>query len=240
MNTLIKFFAIILFSSSLLMANNKPTEGSSLQVLAPSGLKLRATPSMDASVITVMPHGAEVFLIEFEESTKMTRVDWIDGKWMKVDYNGTVGWAFDGFLTILNVPNHDLEKCYGDLDLLYPVEYWARANFGAEDIDTITDEITFHKTIYSLVNDQKLVVLEENESARLDLYLEDVRVMEVYQLLESMVATRAGKRIFKDSSIFIEKDGTIKKVKIDINSGIEIREIYDGRVRVTIQTYQGC
>ncbi len=240
MKVFIRIFACLLMSSTLLVANNKPTAGSTLQVLAPSGLKLRTSPNMDASVITVMPHGAEVQLVEFENNHSITRIDWVDGKWMKIEYNGAIGWAFDGFLTILNVPDHDLEKCFGDLDLLYPVEYWARANFGAEKIDTVTDQMTFHKTIYSLVQDQRLVVLEENESARLDLYLDNVRVMEIYQLLESMVATRAGKRVFKDSSIFIEKDGTIKKVKIDINSGIEIREIYDGKVRLTIHSYQGC
>jgi len=240
MKNVIKIFALFLISSTILYGNNKPTEGSTLQVLAPSGLKLRTSPSMDAGVITVMPHGAEVYLLEFEPTNKVIRVDWVDGKWMKVDYEGTIGWAFDGFLTILDVPTHELEKCYEDLDLLYPVEYWVRSNFGAEKIDTLTDEMTFHQTKYNLPNDQLLVVMEKNESARLDLYLQDVRVMEMYQLIESMIATRNGKKVFKESSLFIEKEGTIKHVKIDIGSGIEIRKTYDNKVRLTIHSYQGC
>jgi len=240
MNILVKIIAFIMLTTGSLSANNTPTEGSTLQVLAPSGLKLRTSPNMDSGVIVIMPHGAEVNLIEFAPEEVATRVDWIDGHWIKVDYNGSIGWAFDGFLTILNVPSHDLEKCFEDLELLYPVEFWTRANFGSESIDTLTDGQTFHKTSYNLVNDQKLVILEKENSSRLDLYLKDVRVMEVYQLLESMIERKSTRNVFKESSVFIEKDGTIKHVKIDVNSGIEIRESYDGTVRLTIHAYTGC
>lgn len=229
-----------MLTSGILSANSTPTQGSTLQVLAPSGLKLRTSPSMDSGVIVIMPHGAEVSLIAFDSEEVTTRVEWVDGQWIKVDYNGSIGWAFDGFLTILNVPSHELEKCYEDLDLLYPVEFWARANFGAKSVDTLTDGMTFHKTSYNLVNDQLLVIIERETTSRLDLYLKDVRVMEVYQLLESMIDSKTSRTTFKETSVFIEKDGTIKHVKININSGIEIRESFDGTVRLTIHAYSGC
>lgn len=240
MNNLMKIVICILFLGTNLTANNTPTEGSLLQVLAPSGLKLRTSPTMNSGTITVMPHGAEVILLEFDKSTELTRVDWIDGNWIKVAYREYEGWAFDGFLTILNVPKHELEKCYGDLDLAYAVEFWTRANFGATSIDTITDGETFVTTKYNLEREQVLRITERDLSSRVELQLQDVRIMEVYQLLESMIDSKNGKQVFKESSIFIEKDGTIKHIKIDLGGGVDIRESYDGQVRVIIDQFHGC
>lgn len=240
MNNLMKMIICILFLASNLNASNTPTKGSTLQVLAPSGLKLRTAPTMNSGAIAIMPHGAEVVLIEFDQKANLTRIDWIDGKWIKVAYKGFEGWAFDGFLTILHVPEHELEKCYGDLDLSYPVEFWTRGNFPAISIDTITDGETFVTTKYNLVQEQLLQVTERDVSTRVELHLDDVRIMEVYQLLASMIDSKVGVKAFKDASIFIEKDGTIKHIKIDVGGGIDIRESYDGQVRVTIDQYIGC
>ncbi len=240
MNNLMKIVICILFIAGNLNANKTPTEGSTLQVLAPSGLKLRTAPTMNSGTITIMPHGAKVVLIEFDLETDLTRVDWIDGKWIKVSYKEYEGWAFDGFLTILNVPEHELEKCYGDLDLSYPVEFWTRGNYAATSIDTITDGETFVMTKYNLVQDQLLQVTERDASTRVELHLEAVRIMEVYQLLVSMIDSKVGVKAFKDASIFIEKEGTIKHIKIDVGGGIDIRESYDGQVRVIIDQYIGC
>ena len=240
MNKLIKIAVLIFVIFGSATANNTPTEGATLQVIATSGLKLRMEPNMESGTLTIMPFGAEVTLLEFEPNEHITRVDWIDGKWMKVEYNGRVGWAFDGFLTILNVPSHELEKCYEDLDLAFPLEFWARANFGATKIDTMTDERTFVRTRYSLVNQQELVVTEKDLSTKIELYLQDVRVMEVYQLLQSMISVKDARKVFEDASLFIEKDGTIKHIKIDVGGGIDIRESYDGKVRIVINSFHSC
>lgn len=244
MNNLVKNFALILIAIctliSPLQANITPTKGATLQVLATSGLKLRLEPRMDSPTIKVMPFGAEVTLLEFESNCEITRVEWVDGKWMKVNYNGHIGWAFDGFLTILNVPNHTLEKCYEDLDLAYPLQYWTRANFETQSIDTLSDEQTYLRTYYHLINNQSLDIIDRDVTSTLQLHLKDVRVMEVYQLLESMIVPKTAKNLFKESSIFIEKDGTIKHIKIDVQGGIDIRESYDGTIRVIIHTYTGC
>lgn len=240
---LIKICLVLIFATNALQAETNttnPSEGSTLQVLAPSGLKLRSEPNLQSGTLAVMPHGATVKLLAFEASTEMTRINWIDGHWIQVEYDGQVGWAFDGFLTILNVPESDLEKCYEDLQLIYPVEYWTRSNYVVESVDTLTDEQTFHTSKYQLSNDQMLKLTETELSTNLELYLKDVRVMELYQLLQSMIVGKSARKAFQDASVFIEKDGTVKHIKVDINGGIDIREIYDGRVRIIMHQFIDC
>lgn len=239
MKNLIKIFVLVLFASGAFANTDKPTEGSTLQVIAPSGLNLRALPSMSADAILTMPHGAEVTLLEFEKSTELTRVEWIDGKWIKVEYNGVSGWAFDGFLTILNVPSHDLETTHEYLDLGRALEMWARHNFYASEIDTILTDGS--ETIkYELENNQFLRVSDTGYTNVTELHLEGVRVMEAYQLINAMVKNKRNKQIVSENSIFIEKDGVINHVKINIEPEITIRKTYDNQVRILIEEYHGC
>lgn len=239
MEYLIKVFAFILLSTGLFANTDKPTEGSTLQVIAPSGLNLRALPSMTAAPLLTMPHGAEVKLLEFEESGELTRVEWIDGKWIKVEYNGVEGWAFDGFLTILNVPSHDLEITKEYLDLGRALEMWARHNFYATDIDTIlTDGSQTVK--YALENKQFLRKTDTGVTTVTELHLEGVKVMEAYQLINSMITDKNHKTRFSESAIFIEKGGVINHVKINISPEITIRKTYDDQVKILIEEYYGC
>lgn len=239
MENLIRIFVFIILSTGLFANTDKPTEGSTLQVIAPSGLNLRTQPSMTASAILTMPHGAEVTLIEFEANTELTRVEWIDGKWMKVEYNGIEGWAFDGFLTILNVPSHELELTREYLDLGRALEMWARHNFYATDIDTIMTDAS--ETVkYELENKQFLRTTNTGYSTVTELHLEGVRVMEAYQLINAMVKDKRNKQIIAEQSIFIEKDGVINHVKINAEPEITIRKTYDNQVKILIEEYYGC
>ncbi len=239
MENLIKILVFVLLTTGLFGNTDKPTEGSTLQVIAPSGLNLRTQPSMTADAILTMPHGAEVTLLEFEKSEKLTRVEWVDGKWIKVAYNGVEGWAFDGFLTILNVPSHDLELTKEYLDLGRALEMWARHNFYALEIDTIlTDGSQTVK--YELENNQYLRKMDTDMSTVTELHLEGVRVMEVYQLINSMITDPQLKNWVSENAIFIEKAGVIDHVKINVSPEITIRKTYDDQVKILIEEYFGC
>ncbi len=239
MEYLIKIFVFILLSTGLFANTDKPSEGSTLQVIAPSGLNLRTQPSMDASSILTMPHGAEVTLLAFEDNTELSRVEWVDGKWMKVEYNGIEGWAFDGFLTVLNVPSHDLELTKEYLDLGRALEMWARHNFYATDIDTVLTDGS-QTVSYDLENNQFLRKVDTDVTTVTELHLEDVRVMEVYQLINAMITDKDHKRTFSENAIFIEKNGVINHVKVNMWPVIIIKKTYDNQVQVIIEEYHGC
>lgn len=241
MNMLIKFFALILMTSTTLLANNKPTEGTLLQVNAQSGLKLRAEPTLQSTVLDIMPYGSFVTLEEFEPFNVVDRVEWNDGNWIKVEYNGMEGWAFDGFLTAFEVPQGKLETVYEDLDFMYPVEFWIRSQFAATNIDTIEhlgEEIT---TKYDFTNGTNMVIREYDSLSTLEVTITDARVMEIYQILTSMIESKDGVEVFKESTVFIERDGSINRVKVNTENPVQIRKIGQNKVKVSIiSRMKGC
>jgi hypothetical protein len=70
-------------------------------VLAPSGLTLRASPSLKAKAITWAPHKAS--LKACEETVGKLLVEGIEGHWRPVSYKGNLGYMFDGFLEITRI-----------------------------------------------------------------------------------------------------------------------------------------
>jgi hypothetical protein len=73
-------------------------------VSAESGLRMRASPSTDAPVITTIPLGSEVNIIA--ETANSIEIGGITGRWAKVSYQNAEGWVFNGFLTG-NPPSQD-------------------------------------------------------------------------------------------------------------------------------------
>jgi cell wall-associated NlpC family hydrolase len=61
--------------------------GQRARVTAESGLRLRTRPTTSADIILVMPYGSVVNVVAASSD------------WFSVNYNGTVGWAFGGYLT---------------------------------------------------------------------------------------------------------------------------------------------
>ena len=241
MNILLKICALIIIVFSNVFARNTPLEGTTMQVVAPSGLHLRHAPSMDAPIITTMPYGSTVILQKFDTSSTLERVEWTDGSWIQVEYDGKIGWTFDGFLTTYEVPNHELATVYEDLNFLYPVEFWARGQFLASHIDTIEQLGYSIKKTHDFTNHAKLVIYEYDTYNTLELELYDTRVMEIYQVLLSMIHSKDGVENFKEESIFIEKNGTVQHVKINLENPISIRKVGDNKVKLKVTSHiDGC
>lgn len=78
------------------------------KVIAPSGLTLRAAPSLNAKVLTYAPLNAIVEACERTEGT--LQVEGIEGYWRAVEYNATKGYMFDGFLEITQYRGDDASE----------------------------------------------------------------------------------------------------------------------------------
>jgi hypothetical protein len=76
--------------------------GQTLNVLATSGMNLRDAPK--GTVLQKIPYGARVKTLQAKSSANPEIVEGIQGNWVKVDYNGTIGFLFDGFLSTLPAP----------------------------------------------------------------------------------------------------------------------------------------
>lgn len=241
MNILLKVITLVIIIFSNVFAKNTPLEGTTMQVVAPSGLNLRHAPAMDSPVITIMPYGSTVILKKFDNSTTVERVEWTDGNWIQVDFEGKIGWTFDGFLTVFEVPNHELATVYEDLNFLYPIEFWARGQFLASNIDTMVNLGYSIEKIHEFTNNAKMIIHEFDTYNTLELELYDTRVMEIYQILLSMINSPEGVEEVKDVSIFIEKNGTIEQVKINLDNPISIKRVGDNKIKVKVTSHiDGC
>lgn len=77
-----------------------------LYIIAPAGLSLRKENSLDSEKLAGMPLGAEVLLLE-KSKTHTLEVEHIKGGMHKIRYNGTTGYAFNGYLSPIYLPLKD-------------------------------------------------------------------------------------------------------------------------------------
>jgi hypothetical protein len=71
--------------------------GDNMRSVAPrGGLNLRRNPSQDGAVISVIPYGAEVLVLD--ESGGEETISGLTGRWTRVMRNRVVGWVFGGYL----------------------------------------------------------------------------------------------------------------------------------------------
>lgn len=226
---------MILFHFSLL-ANDQPNfiEGEELYVLAPSGLTLRAMPNKNAQSLTIVEYGSRVIVLSQPESKVHEQIEWVEGKWLLVEYDGIQGYMFDGYLSNLDLPTYDFEFTQSDMELTYPLISWTECKYDIENVDTLTKG-NINVLKYNYNNGVVLEKVLSNSYHKIDLVLNDVRVMDAYHLLFSMLSTKNANKIFKDQSIFIEDSlGELSEVKINLESPVKIKKVGDGKVKISI------
>jgi hypothetical protein len=77
--------------------NDTTNSGTLRFVTANDGINLREAPDQDGKVVTLIPIGSEVKIIE--ERWDTLTLDEKTGKWTKVEWKEFSGWAFGGFLS---------------------------------------------------------------------------------------------------------------------------------------------
>jgi len=191
-------------------ASNGPgfIEGTQLYVVANSGLTLRVAPDINSESLGVVEFGSSVEVLNQPDSLNhFQRVNWVEGKWIYVDYDGVTGYMFDGYLSDLPLPIYEFEKCQLDLDLVYPLESWIEINLGESDSDTVEAGV-LKKVTDKYIGGEKLVRTSKEDDYKLELYLNEIRLMDAYHLLQSMIDSRVRLQTFKDETTFIEdRDG---------------------------------
>ena len=213
------------------------TEGAELFVMANSGLTLRAEPNLKAESLGVVDFGASVTVLNQPDSVEsQQKIEWVEGNWVFVEYDGVHGYMFDGYLSDLPLPLYDFEKCQLDMDLIYPLESWSEINLGLDKSDTLNAG-ALQKVTDIFEGGDKLIKTKKNDEYKVELFLSDVRLMDAYHLLLTMLDGKKAIEIFKDSSTFIEdRDGELYKVLVDIDNPVRIRKLKNGDVKITINT----
>ena len=100
----LKYLCILctLFQLGNIAAAQAPN--STAYVYAPSGLKLRETPSMEGKKLASLPYGTKVKCLDGKIAEPFS-VDGLTGNWQKVKYADLQGYLFDGYLAPLPAPD---------------------------------------------------------------------------------------------------------------------------------------
>jgi len=237
MRKFVMFLFISCLSLSLVKAHSI-TETNLLTVSATSGLSLRFEPGQSADIISIIPFGATVEVLERCDDDLVETIEWTKGSWTYVEYNKRRGYVFDGYLTALPLPKFEFEQVIADMDLNYPLTSWAEHRFNeVMKVDTITKK-NMTKVIKILADGVILKEYEDDFMFRTELELDGVRLMDAYHLLLNMM-DKYERAIFKNKTIFISDENyDLFVIKVNLDSTVKIAKTDDNRVRITINNYE--
>ena len=95
------FLSLLIFNSIYSIDSYQANE--ILNVLTISGIRLWDEP--EGNVLQKVPYGARVVTLESKNFNYPKTMEGIKGAWVKVNFNGNVGYVFDGFLSGLPAPS---------------------------------------------------------------------------------------------------------------------------------------
>lgn len=120
------------------IVETSPTTFETYYIAAKSGLRMRKTPSLSGEKMDVVPYGAEISVAN-EEETTIPPVGGFKGAMVKVNFEGKTGYAFNGFLSSIPVPekNQSLKQYVRKMKI---------AGFEGSQTETL-EEITHTQTL---------------------------------------------------------------------------------------------
>ncbi len=223
---------------------NHFTDQETVYITAPSGLTLREAPNVNSRIVDVIPFGESVnVIIEDDEFEKVERIDWIDGQWIKVEFEGMSGYVFDGFVSSLPVPMYEFELVDSDLNFTYAFQSWMDYRYTEVMApDTIMKENEFIRVVHHFDNDQTLIEKDDATFFMVDATLSNVRLTDVYHLLMGMMPSKVNRQYVAEQSIFIEDDtGELKQIKMLLPNPVRITKLDSGQINIKLYSnYTGC
>ena len=237
MKKLALILAISFITITTILASPHPIfeEGQQLFVVAQSGLSLRTGAGSHHELITIIPYGEIVQILAEDSIIVEDRIDWISGRWIAVHYDGDIGYVFDGFLSPLALPIHEFEKSQSGLDLIYPLESWVSVHLHPiSKPDTVSTDYSDQITqVYE--SGDVLIQMNAGNLYKVKLELKDVRLMDAYHLLKSMLNDKYEIDHFEKTTLFLADDGQeLERIKINLDDPIDIRYTRDGQVIISI------
>ena len=206
------------------------------KVIAFSGLKLRTSPNMNGKVITVIPFGESVEIQEKQDSS--VTIEWLEGTWAKVDFEGQTGYVLDAFLTHLPLPMNDYELSQGDYDISFPLLSWVEHNFKMVSKTDTIENYNHDKIVQHFENGITVSRKEGQHAFEVKVRIPGIRLGDAYNITRSLLLTKKERDMFEEESLFIANDTmVVDKVRIDIESPVEISRVHDG-VQIKVLSYQ--
>ncbi|MCB0664887.1 MAG: SH3 domain-containing protein [Saprospiraceae bacterium] len=240
MKSLFVFFFLVIFSISS-FAETIPyySEGVRLNVFASSGLKLRAFPNQNAEVLDIVRYGDQVLVLntyDFNEE-KADRIDWLDGHWILVEYEGIAGYLFDAYLSGLSFPGSEEEICQDGYSYAYTLGEYFDQHYGQQQMLDSTEG----KMIYRLDSGIKIKRVNEQHVYTLEIEIPEMRISELLNLMRSMLPDRDSQIQFENSLVFIEgSDTRINEIRVNLGDSVILKKKSNGNLLVKASGTIGC
>lgn len=213
--------------------------GDFLNVYANSGLKLRSAPHQESEMIDIIPYGSQVQVVNtFEDDSSMiSRIEWMDGRWILVDYDGLTGYVFDAFLSTLPFPDRKDQICSSAYDFAYTLGQYFDQHYVTETV--LDSSFTLYK--YLLENGTKVTRVNSEKQTVISLDIPDLSSNDVLNLMRSMIPDRESRSQFEKSILYVEdKFGIISQIRIDWGDKVWIRKKANGNILVKASGESGC
>lgn len=222
---------------------NNPNTGQTLQVIANSGLKMRLSPDLTGDVIAVIPYAEQVEILELPQKKDLMTSEYVSGEWLLVEYEGQTGYVFDGYLTNLPIPEYEFELNSNERYLIHSVESYADFRYLAtKSPDSTSYKNGMTKVVQHYDNGNKMTKIYDGDYFKLELELEQARVMDAYHLILSMLPNDEIKEKLINETVFLaDEEGITKRVNISIENPISIFRLPNGNIKMRIISEQeGC
>lgn len=234
--SLLTFLSFLLMTHKLQATPNQ--HGKILRVVAHSGLSLRTHPGVQHETLLVIPYGHEVEMVD-DQIFLQDQLAYIPGIWIKVDYHGLKGYVFDAYVTSLAPINEPSELDVEKLSIPEQMYKWAIYNLDPDYVDEDSVHCEMEDSNHYLetfVNGQSIRMLLTDQIVKSILTLHEVRVMEVYHLVLSMIPTGHDYNEYVRNTIIIHNDqGAIKEIRIHGETEVKITLVDSDMVRLSAQ-----
>lgn len=232
-------FIMSIFSVAVFAEIPPYTEGVRLNVFASSGLKLRAFPNQKAEVLDIVRFGDVVEVINtfgFEDS-KQDRIDWMDGHWILVEYEGIAGYLFDAYLSALPFPGSEEEICQDGYSYAYTLGEYFDRNFEHQQLLDSTES----KLVYRLDKGIKVKRIIEDQIWSIEIEIPEMRMSEILNLMRSMLPDKQTRIQFESSLVFIEGSSeNIDEIRINLGDEVLLKKKPNGSLLVKASGVIGC
>ncbi|MDH3244628.1 MAG: SH3 domain-containing protein [Saprospiraceae bacterium] len=214
-------------------------EGTYVNVFAPSGMKLRAQPNQNSEVLDIVRYADQVKILNTFDycDDHFDRIDWIDGHWILVDYEGVTGYLFDGYLSPLPFPSSEDEICSDGYSYAYTLGHYLDQHYPTTQV---VDSSAYSLT-YLLSNGSKVKRSVSDNYWTIEMQIDGMKISEILNLMRSMVPDRRTRSTFEKSLLFIENSrGEIDQIKVNLGDPVHIRKMPNGKILVKAKGYIGC
>lgn len=213
-------------------AQNTPTH---LNVMAVNGLNMRSQPDGHSRVVTKIPFGKQVEILE--KTNVELQLGWVTEHWYKVRFRGREGFIFGGYLSQLPAP---LTAEVSSLAEVLPA--YCKSVFTQEGNAIVATERTRtgDTVFYSMLKFTEGVELESEKhsdrtTSRLLLPLD---VQRAYVLLEALLKSSGNAALLEQLRFVKGDDGKLSRIST-ADGSISVKAVSNQLTELSFRSYAG-